>query len=337
MLRGLIALALVACWLGAAAGAPASAAPAHHDSCSNRVNDPQPNDVDCDRVLDWLDNCPTIKNGDQKNSDGAADGGDACDTDDDNDGFLDRQDNCRTVANPDQADDGPEGIPGNGIGDACDRDTDGDGTGDVQDNCPELANPDQLDSDRDGDGDLCDADDDDDYKFDWEDNCPFVANPDQLDADRDGKGAACDDNEPVGGFRPGQDGPGSEDPALAADKKAPTVKMSLASKHSHAAMGSVLIVPVRCSEACVLVAELTVTRGTAKRLGLGSSAKATLIGRGQATLADAGKTYVFVRLKGAAERKLFRRGRSVKAALSLQAGDRAGNARRMSRRLVLGS
>jgi hypothetical protein len=80
-------------------------------------------DVDCDGVLDGEDNCPTIYNPDQKNSDGgrrpnggipgnwasnpAQDKlGDACDPDDDNDGLPDSQefdDHCpyRTVADSD--------------------------------------------------------------------------------------------------------------------------------------------------------------------------------------------------------------------------------------------
>lgn len=42
-----------------------------------------------DGVPDYRDNCPTVPNADQLNSDGAADGGNACDRDDDNDGLTD--------------------------------------------------------------------------------------------------------------------------------------------------------------------------------------------------------------------------------------------------------
>ena len=49
-------------------------------------------DADGDTVADPADNCPSVGNPDQVNSDGASDGGDACDGDDDNDGVPDVED-----------------------------------------------------------------------------------------------------------------------------------------------------------------------------------------------------------------------------------------------------
>ena len=71
-------------------------------------------DADSDGVTDAGDNCPSVPNADQINSDDDNDG-DACDTDDDNDGIPDgNPDNCRTIPNIDQTDSN-----GDGCGDAC--------------------------------------------------------------------------------------------------------------------------------------------------------------------------------------------------------------------------
>ncbi len=71
-------------------------------------------DADNDGIPDSLDNCPTVYNPDQLDTD--EDGsGDVCDSDDDNDGVPDISDNCPLASNPDQID-----TNGNGVGDACD-------------------------------------------------------------------------------------------------------------------------------------------------------------------------------------------------------------------------
>jgi hypothetical protein len=49
-------------------------------------------DADGDTFADGGDNCPAVANPDQANTDGAPDGGDACDSDDDNDGIPDSED-----------------------------------------------------------------------------------------------------------------------------------------------------------------------------------------------------------------------------------------------------
>ena len=76
-------------------------------------NPPSIKDVDNDGVSDNDDNCPTISNSSQINTD--SDGmGNACDNDDDNDTILDIDDNCPLIANSDQVD-----SDNDGIGDVC--------------------------------------------------------------------------------------------------------------------------------------------------------------------------------------------------------------------------
>jgi hypothetical protein len=142
-------------------------------------------DDDNDSIADSKDNCPKEKNAGQVDTD--KDGkGDACDGDDDGDGVGDASDNCRTIKNAPQAD-----SDGDGKGDACEADNDADGLLDAADNCPKNANPEQEDLDADNKGDACDGDDDADGILDASDNCPALPNADQLDANADGTGDAC--------------------------------------------------------------------------------------------------------------------------------------------------
>jgi hypothetical protein len=106
-------------------------------------------DADGDGIPDIVDNCMSVPNADQLDSD--EDGvGNFCDLDDDNDGIEDMEDNCPITVNQSQAD-----LDGDGLGNACDADLDGDGVNNDHDNCPAIANPDQRDSDGDGRGDAC--------------------------------------------------------------------------------------------------------------------------------------------------------------------------------------
>lgn len=159
----------------------------------------KPADSDNDGIGDTEDNCPSVANPDQVNTDGDTEG-DACDQDDDNDTILDSSDNCLLVANADQADNDSDGS-----GDICDADDDNDGVADTVDNCAFTANSDQKDADGDGQGDACDGDQDGDGITNKVDNCPAVANADQTDNDGDGSGDACDlddDNDGVADSQP---------------------------------------------------------------------------------------------------------------------------------------
>ena len=96
-------------------------------------------DSDGDGVSDGADNCPSVANAGQADTD--ADGtGDACDSDDDGDSVADGSDNCPLIANSGQSD-----FDSDGAGDACDTDDDDDGVPDGSDNCPLVVNSDQTD------------------------------------------------------------------------------------------------------------------------------------------------------------------------------------------------
>ena len=137
-----------------------------------------------DAVEISLDNCRTVYNPDQTDTDNDQIG-DGCDEDDDADEISDSDDNCAAIGNPTQSD------------------ADDDGVGDICDNCIYVPNPDQADLDQDEHGDDCDADWDDDGFCNpgtsagaddciGEDNCPYIFNPSQQDQDGDEKGDACD-------------------------------------------------------------------------------------------------------------------------------------------------
>jgi len=165
-------------------------------------------DTDGDGIPDDEDNCPTVYNPDQLDSNPDDEGGDACaicatpiGRDLDHDGYDDGCDRC---IGP-----GPIGVDadGDGIDDGCDpcvngvsivdNDTNGDG---IKDGCEVCVGPvSGIDTDHDGLDDACDRcnngpphDEDGDGIEDGCDVCPALADVKQTDSDGDGVGDACD-------------------------------------------------------------------------------------------------------------------------------------------------
>ncbi len=156
-------------------------------------------DTDYDGIFDSADNCPSIYNPQQEDSDQrteciptycypVSDGyGDLCDncpyafnpeqSDSDNDGVGDACDNCPSVENPQQEDN--DVIPGSDTATAYLPQRRPDGVGDACDNCPMIPNEKQEDRDEDNVGDVCD-------------NCLDTPNPDQGDENANGIGDACE-------------------------------------------------------------------------------------------------------------------------------------------------
>ena len=144
-----------------------------------------PTDADEDGIEDDSDNCASVANADQLDTD--SDGlGNACDDDDDGDGAEDDSDNCALVANADQLD-----TDSDGLGNSCDDDDDGDGVADTTDAFP-LDSEEATDTDGDGTGNNEDTDDDGDTILDTADVFPLISIGDETDTDADGAPNTCD-------------------------------------------------------------------------------------------------------------------------------------------------
>ncbi len=174
------------------------------DNCQTVSNATQI-DTDGDQAGDACDNCD-VSNPDQANTDKS--------TDPPGDSLGDICDNCPEDANESQADN-----DGDGMGDACDWDDDNDEIGDLNDNCPFVFNTSQHDIDDDNVGDMCDnclviinpgqEDNDSDTIGNVCDNCVNVANQDQKDTDLDAIGDACDTDDDDDGILDDGDGDGT--------------------------------------------------------------------------------------------------------------------------------
>lgn len=153
-------------------------------------------DDDEDGYINALDNCPTLSNASQTDTDGD-NIGDICDPDIDGDGVLNANDFFPTISLGGRLDTDGDGIP-NVCDAACitagmyaDPDIDNDTVLNGADNCVYDVNTDQNDIDGDGLGDVCDSDIDGDSVDNADDNCPGISNPLQVDSDGNGLGDDC--------------------------------------------------------------------------------------------------------------------------------------------------
>ncbi len=144
------------------------------DTCEETEKFEKENDVDKDKVIDYIDNCKEILNPLQE--------------DGDVDWIWDVCDNCKDIRNNKQEDENK-----NNIWDLC-EDSDADWILWYLDNCINIPNTDQKDSDNNWVWDLCE-DDDSDSILTFNDNCPYDYNPDQKDIDNDKIWDTCDDKD----------------------------------------------------------------------------------------------------------------------------------------------
>ncbi len=200
-----------------------------------------------DGVGDACDNCATLCNPQQRETNGVLSdtdkAGSVCDNCPGNNNgdcnanvlYCDADNNGTTTA-AELFNGFQRNTDGDALGNACDPDDDNDtivddfvgggpcsggATTNCDDNCPLVLNADQADTDADAIGNFCDncrntpnvsqLDTDLDGLGDACDNCPTISNLDQLDSDGDGSGNPCDTDDDNDG-KLDSDGDGTFDP-----------------------------------------------------------------------------------------------------------------------------
>jgi hypothetical protein len=117
------------------------------------------------------------------------------------------------------------------------------------------------------------------------------------------------------------------------DTVTPTLDLAAPDKVPSSLRRSGLLVRATCSEACTVVARLSVAAGTASRLHLGHGR--AMLGSAEVKIGGAGTRALRIRLTDRVRKRLKQR-HVTEATLNVVATDRAGNARGERRELTGG-